>query len=270
MREGAPPLAEAIDLFLDDVGIALSPLTRTTYATRLRPLRSLDWPLDCRALIRAELDIHARSTVRNFCGVLSVFCKFCVAQGWLTENPMQGVPFPKAPTRPHRYLPKPALEALWAVSERFDARTHRGPHGVSFRLLLALLSVGLRVSEACSVRVEDIDDGLLLVRGKGSKYRYVPLPRSAVPLLPESGVILPVKPRRVQHMIDQLAAEAGIGKIHPHLLRHSFASNALLDGAGLGELQAVLGHADQRMTQFYARSVLQKSAAKAMARFTDG
>src|SRR3990167_7268154 len=186
MREALPTLCEALDAFLDDVGIAKAPLTRTAYAGRLRVLRDLSGtecplsrltPPTCRALIRDHMARYAPATVNTFCGALSSFGKYCAEQGWLLENPMRNISMPRVPERPHRFLSRAQLQHVLGTAEEMDARVHTGPRSViSLRTAVLLLSVGLRAAEACSVRRSEVADGLLLVHGKGSRLRYVPCP----------------------------------------------------------------------------------------------
>jgi integrase/recombinase XerD len=133
---------------------------------------------------------------------------------------------------------------------------------------------GLRLAEICSVRLEtlDLDDGFLRVTGKGKKTRLVPVggrARAAIadyhanerPKLVKrrtsSQIFLsvrggPLSPDRVRQIVKQRAKLAGIEQnIYPHLLRHSFATHLLQNGADLRVIQELLGHADIATTQIY-------------------
>ena len=138
------------------------------------------------------------------------------------------------------------------------------------RALLELFySSGLRLSEACALRWRDLDfeQGLVSVLGKGNKQRIVPVGSHAcsalrywraesgggddAPVFPGRGG-KPLGARAVQLRFKQLAMKQGVLKrIHPHLLRHSFASHVLESSGDLRGVQELLGHADIATTQIY-------------------
>lgn len=254
MREGIS-LAEARQAFLDDVGIALSPHTQRTYRTHLRNLDEWPTPQVCRRLLADEIRAgKSVKTVRLTAAALSSFGRWLTEQGYAAENPMRHVPYPRTPDpRPHRYLTRDELRRLWDACRRDRER-----------LIMALLSVGLRAAEVLSIDVGDIADGLILVRGKGSKYRYVPLPPEAAPLLPESGLLVPVCYLTLWRTVQRLGKRAGIPRLHPHVLRHSFATHAVAE-LDIPTVQSVMGHARPELTAFYARSSYQRVAARKTA-----
>src|SRR5690606_38563773 len=143
------------------------------------------------------------------------------------------------------------------------------PLGLRDRALLELFySSGLRLSELCALRWRDLDlaDGLVTVLGKGNKQRSVPVGSYARNALAawrvETGAgndapVFPgrhgsITPRAVQLRLRQLAQRQGLFKrVHPHLLRHSFASHVLESSGDLRGVQELLGHADIATTQIY-------------------
>ena len=133
---------------------------------------------------------------------------------------------------------------------------------------------GLRLSEMCSARLEflDLEDHFLRITGKGNKTRIVPVGEKALAALKRylaserpnlvtrktsSHVFLsirggPLSPDRVRQIVKERAKQAGIDQnIYPHLLRHSFATHLLENGADLRVIQELLGHADISTTQIY-------------------
>lgn len=139
-------------------------------------------------------------------------------------------------------------------------------------ILETLFSTGLRVSELCALnRYLDLDRGEFSVRGKGEKLRVVFLSERArraikaylakradaepalfVSLAKSGKVLGRIIPRAVQRLIETRAKRVGIGKhIHPHELRHSFATDLLLNGADLRAVQEMLGHSNISTTQIY-------------------
>ena len=148
-------------------------------------------------------------------------------------------------------------------------------HGVRNAAMLELLySCGLRVSECCELRFQDLslEHKYLRVMGKGSKERLIPMSDTAVarimdyiPIrqeIPEkpgcrdflflSRLGRPLSRQMVFMVIKELAKEVGIQKsISPHTLRHSFATHLLEGGASLSAIRDMLGHADIATTEIY-------------------
>jgi integrase/recombinase XerD len=145
--------------------------------------------------------------------------------------------------------------------------------GVRDRTMLEVLyATGLRVSELLSLKIRDLDldKGLLDCLGKGSKQRRVPLGRSAIEhlrryyparahlagelntdlLFIDNGA-RPITRQRFWRLIKEYGASAGIDYITPHILRHSFATVLLSNGADLRSVQMLLGHSDIGTTQIY-------------------
>lgn len=136
-------------------------------------------------------------------------------------------------------------------------------------ILTAMYAGGLRISEACSLRISDIDSPRMVIhvrQGKGRKDRYVMLSETLLHMLrkywlaarPE-GYLFPgrregshVAPDTVTRSFHEAAAIAGITKtVRPHTLRHCFATHLLDDGAGLDVVQGLLGHSSLRTTSIY-------------------
>jgi integrase/recombinase XerC len=151
--------------------------------------------------------------------------------------------------------------------------------GLRDRALLELFySSGLRLGELCALRWHDLDldDGLVTVLGKGGKQRSVPLGSFARAALAEwrastgaandspvfPGRNGPITPRAVQYRLSQLALRQGLSKrVHPHMLRHSFASHILESSGDLRGVQELLGHADIATTQIYTHLDFQHLAS---------
>jgi len=141
-----------------------------------------------------------------------------------------------------------------------------------YALILCMSHAGLRVSEACALRWDDIADQHLLVRkGKGDKQRYVPLhPRlkSALAALrlfailrsqvfPGRTLDKRLTSRAAELIVERLCAQMGIAreKAHPHTLRHTFATNVLRKSGNLLKVQRLLGHASVKTTEIYTHLV---------------
>jgi integrase/recombinase XerC len=184
-------------------------------------------------------------------------------EGTLAHDPAAGVRGPKV----HRKLPEvlDVDEAASLVEGSGD-----GALAVRDRAMLELFySSGLRLSELTGLRWGDLnlDEGEVRVLGKGRKTRLLPVGRHAIAALralgeaegraPESPVFrgrhgAPISPRTVQARMKTLALQHGFAKrVHPHLLRHTFASHMLESSGDLRAVQELLGHADIATTQIY-------------------
>lgn len=142
------------------------------------------------------------------------------------------------------------------------------------RAMLELIyACGLRASEVCTLKIDDIkrEAGVIIVTGKGNKQRMVPIGKPALRaievylescrpglvsrrsadtlLLSRSGRAL--ERVAVWQLVKKHAKRAGLGKVHPHVLRHSFATHLLAGGADLRVVQELLGHADIATTEVY-------------------
>jgi len=176
------------------------------------------------------------------------------------------IELPKIPERQIEVLEYADLERL-LQTKGGDLRALRDK-----AILEVFFSTGLRLAELCSLdRYVDLGRGELSVRGKGNKLRVVflsPGAKSAiknyldkrgdaeqalfVSLTKNGRVIGRVTPRSVERMVATRAKEAGIVKpIHPHEIRHSFATDLLMNGADLRSVQVLLGHANVATTQIY-------------------
>ncbi len=132
-------------------------------------------------------------------------------------------------------------------------------------ILELLFSTGLRVSELCSLSNDiDLTQSEISVRGKGSKVRVVFIAEDAMQAVKEykskylhnnkvvTDKLFPVTPRTIERIVKKYAIMAGISKkITPHILRHSFATNLLQNGADIRSVQAMLGHSNISTTQIY-------------------
>ncbi|MUV13427.1 tyrosine recombinase XerC [Noviluteimonas gilva] len=191
------------------------------------------------------------------------FYRWLLRHGRIAANPAQPIRAPKAPRKLPQILDPDEAKVLVEVSTDV-------PLGLRDRALLELFySSGLRLSEVCALRWRDLDltGGMVTVLGKGSKQRTVPVGSYARAALTEwkadqrpsvddafvfPGRNGPLTSRAVQLRLRTLAQRQGLFKrVHPHLLRHSFASHVLESSGDLRGVQELLGHADISTTQIY-------------------
>lgn len=221
-------------------------------------------PEQLRAFVAAEhrRGLSPKSLQRRLSACRS-FYGWLLRHGRIAANPAAGIRAPKAPRKLPQVLDPDEAKVLVEVPTDV-------PLGLRDRALLELFySSGLRLSELCTLHWAsiDIDDGLVTVVGKGSKQRSVPLGSHArkalaewrastgaatdAPVFPGRGGG-PISPRAVQYRLRLLAQRQGLFKrVHPHLLRHSFASHVLESSGDLRGVQELLGHADIATTQIY-------------------
>lgn len=211
-------------------------------------------------------ELSSRSIARVL-STLRTFFKFLHREGLVTHNPALGVQAPKAP----RKLPEPLdVDNIGQLLQIPDDGT---PLVARDRAILELLySSGLRLSELTGLSMGDIDlaDASMRVTGKGRKERLLPVGRKAITALKswlerrpqltnieERALFVSSRGKRlgersVQQRLDHWGRRQGIsGKVHPHKLRHSFASHMLESSGDLRAVQDLLGHEDISTTQIY-------------------
>ncbi len=214
----------------------------------------------------------APSSIERKVAAIKSFHRFCVREGLADEQPTARIPLPKVPERLPDAISIEDADRL--LSQPFP----EGPVGYRDRTLLEVLyGCGLRASEATGLDVEsiDLDGGFIRVFGKGSKERLVPVSGAAERAVREylahgrpylrakkasvrqdpSAVFLSQRGQRMSRqavfaIVKTYGGRAGLD-LHPHSLRHSFATHMLEGGADLRALQEMLGHADISTTQVY-------------------
>ncbi len=182
-----------------------------------------------------------------------------------SHNPCQGLRAPKSAKHlPHALSPDEANRLVEIPVE--------GPKALRDKAILELFySSGLRLSELSGLRVEDVNlgDATVRVTGKGNKTRIVPVGSHAITAirawLEERNKLFgrqsalfpgkngkPLSQRTIQYCVRQWAVKQGVsGNVHPHVLRHSFASHVLQSSGDLRAVQEMLGHASISTTQVY-------------------
>jgi len=209
------------------------------------------------------------SSIKLIVVALKIFFRFLKGRQHITQDPADVLVLPRL----ERYLPDTLNEA--EIERLLQVDLHRRPFAKRDRAMLELLySSGLRISELTNARLEQInlEDRFIRVTGKGNKTRLVPMGRKAceaindyleterrVLVRPRTGSELFLSRRgqklttqRVWQIVKEIAELGGFDiRIYPHLLRHSFATHLLSNGADLRIIQELLGHADISTTQIY-------------------
>ncbi|MGA1203589.1 MAG: tyrosine recombinase, partial [Planctomycetota bacterium] len=192
------------------------------------------------------------------------FYRYLVSDGRVPRNPVREVALPRDGRKLPPTLSVREIEALIAAAAESGTPTRDAA------IVELLYSTGLRVGELCGLAIGDLrpEDGFLRCIGKGEKERLVPLGDRALAAVvryrreerPESRrseLFLsvrgqPLTRETIARMVRRATLRAGLrGRVTPHTLRHSFATHLLEGGAGLREVQEMLGHADIRTTEIY-------------------
>lgn len=216
-----------------------------------------------------ESGLKATSVSRRLSAIRS-FCRYLCRESALDRNPTEGLRGPKVGRSLPIFMSSNAIEKL------LELPSPDYPLGLRDRALLeTCYSAGLRVSELVGLNLDDLDlrQGLARVRGKGKRERLALLGshatralhrwlavRKPAPRLPPASakaVFLNkhgsrLTARSVGRMLEKYLAAAGLDpKIHPHTLRHTFATHLLNRGADIRSVQELLGHASITTTQIY-------------------
>lgn len=210
----------------------------------------------------------AGGSIRRHLSALRTFYRFLLREGLAESNPASGVSAPRDGRRLPKTLTVDQAASLLTVSavERDSAGQFLLMRDMAMMELL--YSSGLRLAELVGLNRPDLDlaDGVVRVTGKGAKTRVLPVGRQARAALEawlavsqvEQGALFVSRhgrrlgPRAVQRRLDYWARRRGLDTaVHPHLLRHSFASHMLESSGDLRAVQELLGHADISTTQIY-------------------
>ena len=214
-------------------------------------------------------EIKSEATQARVLAGIHAWYRFLLYKDYIDQDPSELLEGP----RKSKHLPTVlTLEEVNAMMAAIDLSTNEGHRNRA--MMEMLYGSGLRVSELVNLRLSQIylNEHYMLIEGKGSKQRLVPLSpvaeewfgywmqeRSTWPLKPESRDIAfvnrygrPLTRAMVFTIVRRLCAEAGITKtVSPHTLRHSFATHLLHNGADLRIIQQLLGHEDLATTEIY-------------------
>ena len=235
-------------------------------------------PLAVRSFIAAlaKKGVGKRSQARCLSALRGLF-RFACREGTLASNPAASVRSPKQPTRLPRHLRPGEIETLLDTARGDDPLSQR-----DLALMELLYASGLRVGELTGLDWDDLDLEARTVRvlGKGGKERMVPFGKPAAEALQvwldswegvrsgSSGTEAPVflnyrggrlSSRSVRRILDRHVESAALAAgVHPHTLRHTFATHLLEGGADLRTIQELLGHSSLSTTQRYTHVEIER------------
>lgn len=233
-------------------------------------LKTVEYP-DVRVFLTMLFEKKlARKSVARKISSLRSFFRFLLREEFVAENPFALVSIPKAEKKLPEFFYEEELQQL------FEACDESTPLGQRNKALLELLyATGMRVSECSQIRLKDLDMYLstVLVHGKGSKERYIPFGSFAQDALESyitngrkellskgsstENLFLnarggPLTARGIREILNKLIEKSTLtGKIHPHMMRHTFATHLMANGADMRTVQELLGHAFLSSTQVY-------------------
>ncbi len=200
------------------------------------------------------------TTISRYISSLKTIFDYLQLIGVINENPTERVRHPRLRKKIPSFL---TVEEVKAMINTFDEEKE-----LKYKTIISVLYFcGLRVSELCNLRVEDVSfypPYIKVVMGKGNKDRLVPISDSIIPLLekyverykPKVYFIesrgKSIHPATVFRIVKRAAQRAGITKkIHPHTLRHSFATHLIMNNVNVKIVQELLGHANLSTTSIY-------------------
>jgi integrase/recombinase XerD len=229
---------------------------------------------------------HSQSTRARHLSSIKQFFKFCIEEGYLSTDPSSQLSGPKSPKPLPKTLTMEEVDALLEVAKR-DGKTKL--EKARNRCLMELLyASGMRISELMSLPVATVrgKPQMILIRGKGSKERLVPLSPPAIDALDDwlkvrdenenlsikegsqkSNFLFPSNSKNGYltrnwffNKIKSWAVVAGVKRerVSPHTIRHAFATHLLSNGADLRVIQTLLGHSDITTTEIYTHIVNDK------------
>lgn len=210
------------------------------------------------------------SSVKRKISAIKGLYKFLLREGDIDNNPATSIPLPK----PEKKLPD--VLSINKICRLLDIMPTNTSAGIRNKAIMEVLyGCGLRVSELCGLNIDDcvLNEGFLLVHGKGGKDRISPISGTAAKALldyidngrphfeihskrPTNAIFLNARGTRLSRQsVHAIVKDTGkaikIDNLHPHTLRHSYATHMLQGGADLRVIQDILGHSDISTTQIY-------------------
>jgi integrase/recombinase XerC len=222
-----------------------------------------------------ETGLTARSLNRKI-STLKSFFKFCIKQGWLETTPMARVITPKSGSR----LPSFVREEETARLVESLNHSAEDWKSLNARMLINIFyATGMRLSELITLRERQLDlsGGQVKVLGKGNKERIIPISPELVKMIreyirlkmekfgkPDEMLLVTEKGKKLYPKYAWLLVNTYLGmastldKKSPHVLRHTFATHLMNNGAGLNAVKELLGHSSLAATQVYTHNTIEK------------
>lgn len=228
---------------------------------------------DCKAYYIHLLNRNVSSvTVQTYIRALRAFLSWCYLEGYIPENIPKKFRLPKAQKKKIDILTDSEVEQLFRCLSGRDFISIR-----NYCIVALMIDSGLRLNEVVTIRRDKIHiaEGYAIVNGKGNKERFVPLGLNSkrallrycaivpnkekeTPLFVKD-TLIPIKESTVKQLFRKLKSRSGIPRLHPHLLRHTFATRYIERGGDIYSLQSILGHTSLEMVKKYVHLIPSKT-----------
>ena len=246
-------------------------------------VEELDTSIVTRDFIIAYLS-HLRTlgvtntTVNTYFRAVKVFMSYCMDEGYISDNVLRRVKYLRSDQKPIVPLMQDEVSCIDAL---FDKDAEQGLR--NYCIIHLMLDAGFRCSDVVNLNISDInfENHYLIVQGKGSKYRCVPMSQrlekyiltyilkyrenvKCEPLfvsLRRKGEYLTLN--AIKQLFQKIKKSTGIVRLHPHMLRHTFATSYIMGGGNLEFLRLMLGHSDYETTKIYLHLAQQSMMIKA-------
>lgn len=211
-------------------------------------------------------------TVQTYIRALRAFLSWCYLEGYISENIPKKFRLPKAQKKKIDILTDSEVEQLFRCLSGRDFISVR-----NYCIVALMIDSGLRLNEVVTIRRDKIHiaEGYAIVNGKGNKERFVPLGLNSkrallrycaivpnkekeTPLFVKD-TLIPIKESTVKQLFRKLRSRSGIPRLHPHLLRHTFATRYIERGGDIYSLQSILGHTSLEMVKKYVHLIPSKT-----------
>ena len=211
------------------------------------------------------------TTVNTYFRAVKTFLNYCIDEGFVVPDCLRKIKFLRSDQKPIIPLSQSEVDD---IDRTFNLKCETGLR--NYCIVHLMLDCGFRVSDVCNLRVKDVlfDKGIIMVLGKGDKYRSVLLPpRIKKPLYKylvnyrpyvlhsgqydEQSFFVQVinidfiNENVVKQYFARLKKSSGIARIYPHLCRHTFATSYIVGGGNIEFLRLMLGHSDYATTKMY-------------------
>lgn len=211
-------------------------------------------------------------TVQTYIRALRAFLSWCYLEGYISENIPKKFRLPKAQKKKIDILTDSEVEQLFRCLSGRDFISIR-----NYCIVALMIDSGLRLNEVVTIRRDKIHiaEGYAIVNGKGNKERFVPLGLNSkrallrycaivpnkekeTPLFVKD-TLIPIKESTVKQLFRKLKSRSGMPRLHPHLLRHTFATRYIERGGDIYSLQSILGHTSLEMVKKYVHLIPSKT-----------